>query len=136
VLEGLAEYERATGSSAGVTAARERGQEYLLERRLLRRLATGAIIDPSFTEFAFPTGYYYDVLRALEYFWRAGVPPEERMTEAIERVVQKRGPDGRWGLETPHAEQLDLGMDEAEGRPSRWNTLRALRVLNWYAARA
>jgi hypothetical protein len=134
VIEGLAEYERAMGGSSVVTAARTRGQEYLLERHLLRRLSTGAIIDPTFTEISFPTGYYYDVLRALEYLRRAGVPPEERMSEAIDLVVQKRGQDGRWCLENPHAEQLDLGMDEAEGKPSRWNTLRALRVLKWYSA--
>src|SRR5262249_41291177 len=79
-------------------------------------------------------GYYYDVLRALEYLRRAGVPRDERMTEAIDLVVQKRGQDGLWCLENPHPEQLDLGMDEAEGKPSRWNTLRALRVLDWYSA--
>jgi hypothetical protein len=118
-----------------VTAARKRGQDYLLERRLLRRLSTGGIIDPTFTGFSFPTGYYYDVLRALEYLRSAGVPPDERMTEAIDLVVRKRGQDGRWRLENPHPEQLDLGMDEAGGKPSRWNTLRALRVLDWYSAR-
>jgi hypothetical protein len=134
VLEGLAEHERATGGSSAVTAARKRGQDYLLERRLLRRLSTGEIIDPTFTELSFPNGYYYDVLRALEYLRRAGVPGDERMTEAIDLVVQKRGEDGRWRLENPHPEQLDLGMGEAEGKPSRWNTLRALRVLDWYPA--
>jgi hypothetical protein len=118
-----------------VAAARERGQDYLLERRLLRKLSTGEIIDPTWTQFSFPNGYYYDILRALEYLQRAGVPWEERMTEAIDVVIQKRGPDGRWYLENPHPEQLDLGMDEAEGKPSRWNTLRALRVLDWYSVR-
>jgi hypothetical protein len=118
-----------------VTAARKRGQDYLLERRLLHRLSTGEIIDPTFIEFSFPTGYYYDVLRALEHLRRAGVPRDERMTEAIDLVVQRRGQDGRWYLENPHPEQLDMGMDEAKGKPSRWNTLRALRVLDWYSAR-
>jgi hypothetical protein len=135
VLEGLAEHERATGSSSALTVARMRGQEYLLERHLLRRLSTGEIIDPTFTEISFPTGYYYDALRALDYLRRAGVPRDERMTEAIDLVVQKRGQDGRWRLENPHPEQLDLGMDEAEGMPSRWNTLRALRVMDWFSAR-
>ena len=134
VLEGLAEHERATGGSSAVTAARKRGQDYLLERRLLRRLSTGETIDPTFTEFSFPTGYYYDVLRALEHLRRAGVTPDERMAEAIDLLVQKRGADGRWSLENPHPEQLDLGMDETEGKPSRWITLRALRVLDWYSA--
>jgi hypothetical protein len=134
VLEGLAEHERATGGSSAVTAARKRGEDYLLERRLLRRLSTGEMIDPTFAEFSFPTGYYYDVLRALEHLRRAEVSPDERMAEAIDLVVQKRGADGRWSLENPHPEQLDLGMDETEGKASRWITLRALRVLDWYFA--
>jgi hypothetical protein len=135
VLEGLAEHERATGGDAKVRAARIRGQEYLLERRLLRRLSTGEIIEPAFTQFSFPTGYHYDMLRALEYLRRAGDSPEARMAEAVDLVEEKRGEDGRWLLENPHPDQLDLQMDEAEGKPSRWNTLRALRVLDWYSAR-
>ena len=134
VLEGLAEYEQATGGSPAVKSAIKRGQDYLLERRLLHRLSTGEIIDPTFTELSFPTGYYYDVLRALEHLRRAGVPWDERMTEAIDIVIQKRSPDGRWSLENPHPEQLDMGMDESEGQPSKWNTLRALRVLKWFLA--
>ncbi|MEO8224318.1 MAG: hypothetical protein ABI661_05890 [Gammaproteobacteria bacterium] len=131
VLEGLAEHERATGGDAAVRAARIRGEEYLLERRLLRRLSTGEIIDPTFTEFSFPTSYHYDVLRALEYLRRAGASPDARMAEAVDLVEKKRGDDGRWLLENPHPDRLDLQMDEAAGNPSRWNTLRALRVLRW-----
>jgi hypothetical protein len=134
VLEGLLEYERAAGGSPAVTAARERGQEFLLERRMLHRLSTGEVIDPAWTRFSFPTGYHYDALRGLEYLRRAGVTPDARMAEAIDLVVQKRGQDRRWRLENPHPDQLDLGMDEAEGKPSRWITLRALRVLDWYSA--
>lgn len=134
VLEGLAEYERATGGSPAVTAARKRGQEYLLQRRLLHRISSGEMIDPTFTQFSFPTGYYYDVLRVLEHLRRSGVVRDERMREAIDIVVQKRGPDGRWLLENSHPDQLEIGMDESEGQPSRWNTLRALRVLDWYSA--
>jgi hypothetical protein len=134
VLEGLLEYERDTGGSPAVTAARERGHEYLLERRLLRRLSTGEIIDPAFTQFSFPTGYHYDVLRALEYLRRAEASPDARMAEAMDWVEEQRGEDGRWLLENPHPDQLDLQMDEEEGQPSRWNTLRALRVLDWFSA--
>ena len=134
VLEGLGEHERATGGDAAVRAARMRGQEYLLERRLLRRLSTNEIIDPAFTQFSFPTGYHYDVLRALEYLRRVGGSPDGRMAEALDLVEEKRGEDGRWLLENPHPDQLDLQMNEAEGKPSRWNTLRALRVLDWYSA--
>jgi hypothetical protein len=135
VLEGLLEHEQATGASPAVMAARESGQEFILERRLIRRLSTGEVIDPAWTQFSFPTGYHYDVLRGLEYLRSARVTPDERMTEAIDVVVSKRDADGRWPLENVHPDQLDAEPGAAEDRPSRWNTLRALRVLNWYSAR-
>ena len=134
VLEGLLEHEGATGGTADVRAARVRGEAYLLERRMLRRRSTGEVADPAFTELSFPTGYHYDVLRGLEYLRWAGGPADERVVEAIDRVAEKRRPDGRWALENPHPDQLDLDIDEAAGAPSRWNTLRALRVLRWYQA--
>jgi hypothetical protein len=132
VLEGLLEHERATGGSPEVAAARLRGQEYLLERRLLRRLSTGEVIDRTWTRISFPTGWHYDVLRGLDYLRSAGVRPDERVAEAIDLVTSKRDADGRWPLENPHEGKLHFEMDEGEGRPSRWNTLRALRVLRWY----
>jgi hypothetical protein len=140
VLEGLLEHKRASGGSDEVTAALERGQEYLLERRMLRRLSSGELIDPAFTQFSFPTGYHYDVLRGLEHLRAAGVTPDARLAEAIDLVRGRRDADGRWPLENPHAVEmvdartrdLDLDMDEREGRPSRWNTLRAMRLLDWY----
>ena len=135
VLEGLLEHERATGGSVAVMAAREQGQEYLLERRLLRRLSTEEVIDPAWTQFSFPTGYHYDVLRGLEYLRKAGITPGARMAEAIDLVESKRDADGRWPLENVHPDQLDAEPGVAEGQSSRWNTLRALRVLNWYSAR-
>ena len=135
VLEGLLEYERATGGSPAVTAARERGQEFLLERRMLRRLSTGRVIDPAWTQFSFPTGYYYDVLRGLEYLRSAGITRDARMAEAIDVVASKHDADGRWPLENVHPDQLDAEPGVAEGQPSRWNTLRALRALDWYSAR-
>jgi hypothetical protein len=107
---------------------------------MLRRLSTGEPIDPAFLPFAFPTGYRYDVLRGLDHLRAAGVTPDARMDEAIELVRSKRDAAGRWPLESPREVEMvntrlrDLAfdMDEAEGRPSRWNTLRALRVLDWY----
>jgi len=140
VLEGLLEYRRATGASADVTRALERGQDYILERRLLRRLSTGELIDPAFKMFSFPTGWHYDALRALEYLRDAGVAPDARVDEAIELVRSKRDSDGRWPLENPHKDEmvnarlrdLDFGMAEGDGEPSHWNTLRAMRVLRWY----
>ncbi len=131
VLEALLEYELAGGSSAEATAARLRGQEYLLDRRLFRRWSTGEVIDAAWTRLAFPTWWHYDVLRGLEYLRRAGVAPDERVAEAIDLVASKRDDDGRWPLETQHPGRMLVETDEGEGRPSRWNTLRALRVLEW-----
>jgi len=137
VLEALLEHERAVGASPDVTEARLRGQEYLLERRLFRRRSTGAVIardrkgGAAWTRFAFPTWWHYDVLRGLEYLRRAGVAPDERVAEAIDLVASKRDGDGRWPLETWYPGQMPVEIDAGEGRPSRWNTLRALRVLRW-----
>jgi hypothetical protein len=141
VLEALLEHERAGGGPPEVTEARLRGQEYLLERRLFRRRSTGEVIERDrkggavWTRFAFPTWWHYDVLRGLEYLRGAGVTPDERVDEAIDLVVSKRDDDGLWPLETRYPGVMPVEMDEGEGRPSRWNTLRALRVLNWYWAR-
>jgi len=132
VLDGLLEYQRATGDSPEVRAARLRGQEYLLERRMIRRLSTGEVIDPAWTQFSYPTYWHYDVLRGLDYLRAAGAAPDERVTEAIDLVESKRDADGRWPLDNPHPGRLHFAMDVGEGRPSRWNTLRAMRVLRWY----
>ncbi len=132
VLDGLLEYERATGGPPEVRGARLRGQEYLLERRMFRRLSTGEVINPDWTQFSYPTYWHYDVLRGLDYLRAAGAVPDERVTEAIDLVKSKRDADGRWPLENPHPGRLHFAMDEGEGRPSWWNTLRAMRVLRWY----
>ncbi len=131
VLEGLLEYERATGANGDVKAARIRGQEYLLERRLLRRLSTGELAQPRWLYLAFPNGWHYDPLRALDYLRDAGVAPDERMAEAIGIVESKRDADGRWPLDHAHHDELPVDFGEAEDQPSRWITLRALRVLRW-----
>jgi hypothetical protein len=140
VLEALLAHERAVGASPKVTGARLRGQEYLLDRHLFRRRSTGEVIEHDrkgnavWTRFAFPTWWHYDVLRGLEYLRRAGVVPDERVAEAIDLVASKRDSDGRWPLETRYPGEMPVETDEGEGRPSRWNTLRAVRVLNWYSA--
>jgi hypothetical protein len=131
VVEGLLEHERAVGGSAAVADARRRGEEYLLERRLLRRKSTGELIDPSWLQLSFPHWYHYDVLRALDYFRATGARPDERVAEAIETVIAKRDVDGRWPLENIHEGAVHVDMEDGEGQPSRWNTLRAMRVLEW-----
>jgi hypothetical protein len=139
VLEALLEYEQAGAASPQVTGARLRGQEYLLERRLFHRRSTGEVIErdrmdgSDWSRFAFPTWWHYDVLRGLDYLRRAGVAPDERLAEAVALVASKRDGDGRWPLETHYPGVMPLEIDEGVGRPSRWNTLRALRVLDWYA---
>ena len=136
VLEGLLEYERAIGSASQialqVAAARRRGEEYLLERSLFRRRSTGEPANAEFLELAFPPRYHYDVLRALDYFRSAGAAPDARMEDAVRVIESKRQADGRWLLDRAYDEALALPFDEAAGEASRWNTLRALRVLRWY----
>jgi len=132
VLEGLLDYERAGRKSAAVTKARKRAENYLLERRLFHSLRTGEVIDKQWLRFAFPPFWHYDVLRGLDYLRNAGIKPDSRMREAIEVVMKRRHQNARWPLNLLHPEQIPLEMETAVGSASRWNTLRALRVLRWY----
>jgi hypothetical protein len=131
VLEGLLAHERATGGSPESIAARRRGEEYFLERQLLRRKSTGEVVKPAYLQFSFPARWAYDVLRALDYFRSAGDVRDSRMDEAIELLRSKRQPDGTWLLENTHPGKVHFALEDGDGRPSRWNTLRALRVLRW-----
>jgi hypothetical protein len=138
VLEGLLEYERAGSKSAAVTKARKRAENYLIERRMFRSLRTGEVIDKRWLRFAFPTFWHYDVLRGLDYLRNAGIErkagskPDSRVRDAIEIVIERRHQNGRWPLNLLHPEHIPLEMETAVGSASRWNTLRALRVLRWY----
>jgi len=131
VLEGLLAYERAGGKFLAVMKARKRAEEYLLERRLFRSLRTGEIIEKSWLRFAFPPFWHYDVLRGLDYLRNAGAQPDSRVREAIEIVIQRCHQNGRWPLNYLHPEWIPLKMETAVASASRWNTLRALRVLHW-----
>jgi hypothetical protein len=130
VLEGLLEDEHAGGGSDETRDARRRGEEYLLERSLFRRRTTGEVADEAWLEFSFPTRWHYDVLRGLEYFRRAD-SRDPRLAEAIDLVRAKRRDDGTWPLENTHPGAVHVRMED-DGRPSRWNTLRARRVLEWW----
>jgi hypothetical protein len=132
VLDGLLAHEKATGGTTESVAARRRGEEYLLERRLFRRLGTGEVVDPEWLLFSFPTRWHYDVLRGLDYFRAAGGTADPRLAEAIALVRDKQQPDGTWLLENTHRGATHFAMEDGDGRPSRWNTLRALRVLRWF----
>jgi hypothetical protein len=136
VLEGLLEYERAGGKSAAVTSARKKGEEYLLQRGMFRSLRAGEVIDKRWLQFSFPTFWHYDVLRGLDYLRDAGHKPDERVNEAIEVVIERRHQNGLWPLNVLHRERIPLEMETGIGRRSRWNTLRALRVLRWWESSA
>jgi len=131
VLEGLLAYEQAAGATPLVSGARSRAHEYLLERRLLRRLSTGGIIEPAWTRFAFPTLWHYDVLRALDYLRASNVQPDDRMNEAVAILLERRQGDGRWLLDLRHRDTLYPELSGAVGAPNPWVTLRAMRVLEW-----
>jgi hypothetical protein len=138
VLEGLLEHERATGGTTASRAARASGEEYLLERGLFRRLGTGAPADEDFLRFVHPNRWRYDVLRALDHYRAAGVltgaAPDPRLGDAIAYVRSRRREDGTWPLDWNLPGRTWFDVDDGEGEPSRWVTLRALRVLRWWEA--
>ena len=137
VLEGLLEYEKALGPRAAVADARRRGEDYLLARRMLKSLSTGEVINARWTRFSFPPVWHYDVLRGLDYLRSAGVKPDERFAEAVAVVRQRAHQNGRWplnGIHADHTKRLAFDVETEVGKASRWNTLRALRVLDWSAA--
>jgi hypothetical protein len=136
VLEGLREFEQATGGTPESRAARTSGEEYLLERSLFRRLSTGEPADEEFLSFVHPSRWHYDVLRALDYFRSAatltGAAPDPRLGEAIDHVRSRRRADGTWLLDRRLPGRVWFEIDSGAGQPSRWVTLRAMRVLRWW----
>ncbi len=136
VLEGLLEYERATGGTVESQQARKSGEAYLLERSLFRRISTGRPADVQFLSFLHPYRWRYDVLRALDYFRLAatltGVSPDPRLGEAVDHVRSKRLADGTWLLDWSLPGRVWFDVDNGAGEPSRWLTLRAMRVLKWW----
>jgi len=132
VLEGLLAFEQAAAHApAEITQARRRGEEYLLERNLFRRKSTGELVLPRYADFAFPPYWFYDVLRSLDHFREAGGTPDTRLDDAIDLMLGQRADDGRWAAGRPRRGQVFFALDAPEGEPSRWNTLRAMRVLRW-----
>ncbi len=131
VLEGLLEYERSVGPDPAAAAARERGEDYLLQRRLLHRLSDDQIPQRRWLYVGFPNAWFYDLARVLDYFRRARPAPDERMAEAIGILESKRDASGRWPLDHQYADARIVDFGDAPGEPSRWITLRALRVLRW-----
>ena len=140
VLEGLLEYERATGGTPKSREARRSGEEYLLERHLFRRLGNGQPADEQFLRLTYPTRWHYDILRALDYFRSAaglrGAPPDRRLDEAVDHIRSRRLADGTWPLDWRPKGRVWFDMDGEVGKPSRWVTLRAMRVLRWVEEQA
>ncbi len=134
VLEGLLEFERRWGADSAVRRARLRAHDYLLIRGMMRRLSTGEIVNRKWTRFAFPTMWFYDVLRGLDYLRSAGVEPDDRVAEAVGVVKARRHQNGRWPMNHLHPDRLGFALEPETGRASRWNTLRAMRVLKWHRA--
>jgi hypothetical protein len=136
VLEGLLEYARATGGTPESEAARTSGEEYLLERNLFRRASTGEPADEEFLSFVHPSRWRYDVLRALDYFRSAaaltGAAPDPRLGEAADHVRSRRLENGTWLLDRSLPGRVWFDVDDGAGKPSRWVTLRAMRVLRWW----
>ncbi|MDK1327522.1 hypothetical protein [Arthrobacter sp. zg-Y1143] len=134
VVDALLRWERHTGGSDEVHRARHDGEEYLLQRSLFRSLRTGEVVDPRWLQFSYPPRGHYDLLKAASYFALRGGPADPRLAEAIDHIRAKRQPDGRWLLENTHPGAVHFRFEGPDGTPSRWNTLRALRVLRWYDA--
>jgi hypothetical protein len=130
VLEGLLSAER-TNPDPRIAEARDRGEQYLMDRGMFKSLRTGAELDPAWSLFAYAYSWHYDILRGLEYLRAAGVAPDERLADAIAVLEGKRNADGTWNLDSIGTYRVHYAM-EPDGEPSRWNTLRALRVLEWY----
>ena len=136
VLEGLLEYERATGGTPESRQARRSGEAFLLARSLFRRLSTGEPADEQFLRLAHPNRWHYDILRALDYFRSAaaltGAAPDPGLAEAVGHVRSRRLEDGTWPLDWSPPGRVWFDVDDGPGQPSRWVTLRAMRVLNWW----
>ncbi len=132
---GLLAYERTTGD-VSVRAARHGGEEYLLSRWLLSRASTGEPVGAFVSEFRYPNRYRYSALAALDHFrdvaQEEATAPDPRMADAVGLVRSKRQADGRWLQDGEMLGRVRFPVDGADGEPSRWLTLQALRVLRWW----
>jgi hypothetical protein len=137
-IKGLLYYEIASGGDERLRAARHSGEEYLLERRLMRRLTTGELLGPWVTSFAYPFRSFYTVLNAVDHFRFAslydGTPPDPRLADAVDAIRAARQPDGRWLQERRHPGRVWFEIDVPPGEPSKWLTFHGTRVLEWWDA--
>lgn len=131
ILDGLADYAEHRRANVAVVESARRAWEFILQHRLFRSDKTGEVIREEFTRFSFPPRWHWDVLRGLDYFRRVNAPRDGRLQDAIDLMLSKRLPDGRWKLENHHKGR-EFFRIEKPGAPSRWNTLRAMRILHWW----
>ncbi len=129
VLEALLAY-RGAGGPVPVDGALSAGREFFLDHRLYRSHRSGEVVDPSFARFPFPPQWHFDVLRGLEHFRASGAPADDRLADAIAVLTRARRADGRWPYYRPYPGRYWFPL-ESPG-PSRWATLRCLRVLGWW----
>jgi hypothetical protein len=134
-LEALAEEQAHNPGRTRVVRALEAGREFFLVHRLFKSHRDGSVADPVFTRLSYPPRWHYDVLRGLDHFRRTRAPWDDRYADALEVLQQRRRPDGRWPVQHKHSGKVWFDM-EAGRQPSRWNTLRSLRVLRWAAGDA
>ncbi|MFC2138981.1 hypothetical protein ACFLTE_12500 [Bacteroidota bacterium] len=131
-LEGLREYEKKTPCMFGrCEESKKKAIELLLMHRLFKSDKTGNIIKTQFTRFSFPPRWYYDVMKALDYMQEVKAPKDERFQDAIDLLQKKQTKEGLWKLQSKHPGKVFFDMEEV-GKPSRWNTVRALRILKWW----
>jgi hypothetical protein len=115
--------------------ATRRAHEFLLEHRIYKSHRTGETVHPAMTRMHFPPRWRYDFIRALDYFQLVNAPRDERMSDALELLFQKQRKDGYWPDYSPWTGRMYFRMEKA-GKPGRWNTLRALRVLKWWEGKS
>ena len=133
VLEGFTEFQKAgyTYRKKEISDAIRTGIEFILMHRLFLSDRTGQIIDKNFLKLTYPCRWRYDILRAMDYFRYAGVKWDNRMTEALTYLNKKKNKDGTWNMQAAHSGQVHFIMEKA-GKPSRWNTLRILRIMKHF----
>jgi len=133
VLEGFLEYIR-NGYRyrlSQLPAVERAAREFILQHRLFKSDKTGDVISKGMTMLSYPSRWKYDILRALDYFRLAGVRYDPRMDDALSILNKKQKTNGCWPLQARHPGQTHFEMEKA-GEPSRWNTLRAMRVLKHF----
>ena len=131
-LEGLWEYKKKTPCQNNIfEESKNKAIELLLQHKLYKSDKTGKIIKPQFTRFSFPPRWYYDVMKALDFMQKINAPKDKRFNDAINLLIKKQTKEGLWKLQAKHQGKVFFEMEKV-GEPSRWNTLRALRILKWW----